>query len=175
MRLTMTESPCVRIHRATVADKGVIAEMMQAYQLAMSPFTGAEPDMDGRFTYRYFDMYWSPEGVAEGRIPYLIIADDEVAGFAFVNAYSRLGNTPTRNIAEFHVKDCWRRKRVGTKAVQQLFTMHPGRWEIAVLQSNTPALAFWISAANEIVSGQFTITATDPDIWNGSVITLEYA
>ncbi len=169
----MSEAPNVRVHLATSANKAAIAEMMQAYQHDMAQFTGDEPDVTGHYTYRYFDDYWSPEGEAEGRIPYLIIVDDAVVGFAFVNRYSRLENTDAHNIAEFFVKGSWRRNGVGKKAVQQILTMHSGHWEIAVLRTNTPAFAFWTSVVNDISKRQPEITVTDPDVWDGNIITLE--
>ena len=168
----MTESPRVRVSRATAADTAVVAEMMQAYLRAMAPFTDAEPDSDGQYRYHYFDAYWSPHGEAEGRIPYLITANEAVAGFAFVNRYSRLRRPDTWNIAEFYVKERWRRSGVGRKTARHLFTIHPGRWEIAVLRTNAPAFAFWTSVVKDTTNDRFEIARTDPEIWDGSVLTL---
>jgi predicted acetyltransferase len=170
----MNGPPNVRVHLATIEDKSAIASMMESYLHDMASFTAAKPDVAGRYSYRFLDDYWTTEGVAEGRIPYLIIADETISGFAFINRYSRLGSADTYNVAEFYVKDSRRGNGVGKKAVEQIIAMHPGGWEIAVLRANTPALAFWTSVFKKLARGQFEITATDPAIWDGTVITLEH-
>lgn len=169
----MPEPPCVCVQQATGDDKTVVAGLLQAYLHDMTPFTGDDPDQLTPYAYPYFDLYWSEQGMGEGRIPYLIIADDEIAGFTFVNRHSRLGTTGTWNIAEFYVQESRRREGVGKQAVRQLLTMHPGRWEIAVLRANTPARAFWIAVVDEITGGEFEIVRTDPKVWNGDVISFE--
>lgn len=166
----MPEAPRVCVRQATLDDKPVIADLLQSYHRDMAPFTGAEPDGAGRYTYRYFDVYWSPEGVAEGRVPYLILADDAVVGFAFVNQHSKLGHPKVRNIAEFYVQKARRREGVGQRAARKLLAMHPGIWEIAVLHANALARAFWLSVVAE---GRFEIVTTDPAVWNGTVISFE--
>lgn len=166
----MPEAPHVCMRQATIDDKPVVGGLLQVYLRDMAPFTGDDTDQPEPYAYPCFDLYWSADGMAEGRVPYLIVANDEVAGFAFVNRHSRLGNTDVWNIAEFYVQRTRRREGVGKRAARKLFGMHPGTWEITVLRANAPAHAFWLSA---IAEHEFKIVTTDPAVWHGDVIIFE--
>lgn len=132
----------VELRVAQEADKPRVARLMQLYLYDLSVNTGTRPDADGRFAYPYRDAYWTDAGRAEGRIPFLVLADGELAGFALRTASSRLGHDgPTSDVAEFLVVRAWQRLGVGRAAERALFDLFPGRWEVAQLGANTPARA----------------------------------
>ncbi len=51
--------------------------------------------------------------------------------------------SPCWFMAEFCILRPYRVKGYGRVAVQQILQRHPGAWEIAWLQDNAPAAAFW--------------------------------
>lgn len=90
----------------------------------------------GLLVYPYLALYW----VEAGRFPYLIRADDRLAGFALVRWLEEEGRF---EMAEFYVAHAFRRHGVGRAAARALFAAHPGGWALSVLPANRRALAFW--------------------------------
>ena len=46
-------------------------------------------------------------------------------------------------MAEFYVAPAFRRSGFGQAAARRLIARFPGRWQIAQLTGNAPAIAFW--------------------------------
>ncbi len=131
---------------ATEADRPILAGLMQFY---VYDFSEMEPEgshdydvgPDGLFRpYPYLDAYWR-EG---GRWPLIFRLDGAAIGFALVNQVSnRTEGFVERNMAEFFVMRRHRRRGLAAAALAQILKLHPGRWEVAVLDRNPGALAFW--------------------------------
>ncbi len=106
-------------------------------------------EFDGRTApYSYFDAYWQePE-----RLPFLIEADGEVAGFCLIRI---LGDC--WHIAEFSVVPERRRDGVGRSTVDEVAenarAAGATTLEAKVHPDNEGALPFWLAAGFEIVSG----------------------
>jgi predicted acetyltransferase len=127
-----------------------------------------EVGADGRFDLGYpLDSYWrEPE-----RVPLLIQADGQLAGFALLNVAGHVGQPLDRNMAEFFVLRKHRRGGVGRAAAQAIFSRYPGVWEAAVARRNAGALAFWRRAIREhpAASGLQEVDLSGPD-WDGPVL-----
>jgi predicted acetyltransferase len=157
---------------ASAAERPLIAGLFQFYAYdfsEMEPAGSAEFELDaeGRFgAYPYLDEYWREAG----RWPVLIRVGARTAGFALINTHSHRGGTVERNMAEFFIARKYRRGGVGAEAVRQILQQYPGQWEIAVVERNTAAKAFWpraiAAAAN--VSGLTRIEG-DGDHWRGPI------
>lgn len=131
--------------------KHIIENMMQLYLHDLSEFVKLEMDSQGRFLIdEYFNLYW----VESDRYPYLIYHQGLIAGFAFVRG---LGFN-TWSIAEFFILQEHRKNSIGSSAATQLFALHPGRWHIAQLESNTLAQSFWLKVINTYTQGKFENT-----------------
>ena len=102
-----------------------------------SPY--GEVDEEGRFAYAYLDTYWKD---AE-RVPFLIRADRQIAGFVLVNRWSALNEPLDNAVGEFFVLRKYRLARVGMRAAHLVFHQSPGRWEVPVAIYNHAALLFW--------------------------------
>ena len=102
-----------------------------------SPY--GEVDEEGRFAYAHLDTYWQDAG----RMPFLIRADRQIAGFVLVNRWSALDQPLDNAIAEFFVLRKYRLARVGIRAAHLVFRRSRGRWEIPVAIYNHAALLFW--------------------------------
>lgn len=157
----------IRVTPAMLADKPVIAEMLQGpYLRELSAyFAPGKPPTD-HYDYPYLDAYWQEP---RERFPFLITVDGDVAGFAFVNRYSRLGAGNTWNVAEFYVNPEFRRGGVGSIAAEHVLRQFPGDWEVAVLTGNDPALVFWQRVIAQVAAGNVVEQTTAR--WNGVIYT----
>lgn len=105
-------------------------------------------------------------------MPFLILADGVLAGFALRTASSRLGHEgPTSNVAEFFVVRACQRSGVGRAAARALFDRFPGRWEVAQLGANTPARSFWRTVLGEYTNGAYVEHTLATDAWGRTVQT----
>ena len=119
-------------------DKSVLANLLELYNHDMSEFySELKIDGHGLFGYRHLDHYWTEEG----RFPYFIRVDGDLAGFVLVRT-----ELDVFQIAEFFVLHGLRRRGVGATAARIAFRNHPGRWEVWHATANRPAAVLWRSA-----------------------------
>ncbi len=162
----------ISLDRSVRHEKSIIRNLMQLYQDKLASFTGKTIDPLGLFDYAYLDHYWTSDGKHEGRVPFLIRVDDQLAGFILINQYSHIDpHMETYNVAEFFVMNVFRRKGMGEVAARRLFALFPGQWEIAVLRENTPAIAFWRSVVSLVAGEQFKETDLCSATWDGPVLS----
>lgn len=141
----------VALERVPIGRRQVLDALLQLYLHDFSehaPLGTAhgEVDEEGRFAYALLDTYWHEAG----RVPFLVRADNRIAGFVLVNRWSALDRPLDNAVAEFFVLRKYRLARVGTRAAQLAFRRLPGRWEIPVASYNQPALLFWRSIARSL-------------------------
>lgn len=124
----------IRIEPAAVAQKDTVRRLLEFNMYEFSRFfDDADVDEQGRFGYRYLDLYWAePE-----RHPFLIRVDGRIAGMTLV----RTGDP--HSIAEFLVLPRYRRHGVGLVAARQVFARFPGEWMVHQIPGNDAAVAFW--------------------------------
>nr|NLU59036.1 GNAT family N-acetyltransferase [Pseudomonas sp. BIGb0427] len=101
---------------------------------AMLPEYLRELGVDG--DYPYLPLYWQEPG----RFAYLLLVEDEIAGFALVRQQSERA---VYELAEFYVVSAYRLAGVGHAAAQALFDLHRGLWQLSVLADNFAGLRFW--------------------------------
>lgn len=119
--------------------------MMRPYMRELDAFDPLGPESDADFAQRrrrtLDDM--------DDRELLWIVADDERAGLMQVRTDERWLD-PTQEVAqisEFYVLPAFRRRGVGSAAVEALLEEHRGRGTVEVqadiLRDNAPARAFW--------------------------------
>jgi predicted acetyltransferase len=165
----------VTIRPAGAGDRPLIEGMFQFYAYDFSEMepegsTDFEFNAAGAFEpYDFMDSYWRDAN----RWPLVIQVGGRPAGFALVNTHSHLdGGEVERNMAEFFVARKHRRRGVAAEAVRQVLALHPGRWEVAVVERNMAAKAFWPKA---IASSPNVLALErregDGDHWRGPIWT----
>ncbi len=162
------------VHVALVgeAQRPLIEALFQFYAYDFSELEPADSNdfelgEDGRFgPYDGLGDYWR----APDRAALLIRVRGRPAGFALLNSWSPRGATVERNMAEFFVVRKYRRHGVGREAARRIFTLYPGRWEVAVAQRNAAAQAFWLRAitAAPNVAGLARLEG-DGERWRGPI------
>ncbi len=137
-------SPTVEVVPACLEDEPLLANLLSLYAHDVSEFFDVRIGTDGRFGYPSLPLYWREEG----RHPFLLKVDGDVAGFVLVARGSRVsGDANVWDMAEFFVLRGNRKRGIGAAAAREVWRRFAGRWEVRVLATNHPALAFWRAAA----------------------------
>lgn len=140
----------MQVTLATHDQQPLIADLIEHYAHELSPLFNLQAGADGRYGYHALPSYWQQAS----RFPYLIKVDGEVAGFALVTRGSRISqDNEVHDMTEFFVLQQYRRRGVGARAAHAIWRRHPGRWEVRVLATNTPALRFWQAAIDGFTGG----------------------
>ena len=133
----------VTIEPATQTQHGTLIRNLN--QLYIYEFARFDPHFelgpDGRFDDSDLDEAWADTEYARF---YLIRVDGVVAGYAILILNiedDELGFV--HELAEFFVLAPYQQQGIGEQAARQLFDLHPGHWELYVLETNLHALAFW--------------------------------
>ena len=164
----------VSVTPAGAAERPLIEGLFQFY---VYDFSELEPSGSSALSfndaglfdpYSHLPEYWT----APDRWPLLIRVDGQLAGFVLINTLSHRGGAVERNMAEFFVARKYRGDGVAAEALHQVFALHPGRWEVAVVARNARALAFWpraIAAAPTV--RDLERLERDDEHWKGPIWT----
>lgn len=140
----------IEVSCADESDKQLIAQLLELNAHEFSRFDGRDLGDDGKFGYPYIDLYWVPE---ENRHPFVIRVDGRIAGCVLVRCGA------PHQIAELFVVNKFRRHGVGKQAVNHVFHLFQGDWEIEQWVDNVDARAFW----SEVLAGRDVTRVTEHD------------
>jgi predicted acetyltransferase len=156
----------VQTKEAAPEDKYILERLMQLYLYDFSAIEGFDVGRDGLFETTSLDSYWRESG----RYPFLICADNQVAGLLLVNSHTCIEeNSGAKSIAEFFVMRGYRRRGVGRFAARQTFDKFPGKWEVRQMTRNAAGQSFWRTVIGEYTQGRFTEVTLDDDKWKGPI------
>ena len=164
----------VEVRAATADERPLIEGLIQFYTYDFSELEPAGSDRfdvrdDGLFDPYPLDPYWRDAGYW----PLLITVDGKTAGFALVNRESHRGAANDAHMGEFFVARKFRKGGVGTQALRQVFAMHPGVWEVAIVQRNEAAKAFWPRAIEACDGRDLVCHHGDGVNWTGPIWAFE--
>ena len=145
------ETVNVTVELAPIEQKSILRNLLQLYIYDFSEFAGFDLDEHGFFGYGRLDFYW----IEEGRFPFLVRVDDQLAGFVFIRTED-LETSPRISIAEFFVMRKYRRHGIGERVAREMFDRFPGHWSFHVDLRNKAGLPFWRKIVDQITHGQFT-------------------
>lgn len=128
--------------QATQEDKPRLWTLLQSYLGELSAWYGDQPDRTGTYPYPWLDSYFTDPD----RAALFLQEGGETAGFALVNRFSALGESPDHAMAEFFLLPERRRKGLGLAFARELFRQHPGSWEIKYHRGNPAARGLWDKA-----------------------------
>lgn len=149
----------VEVVPAPPEQESVIANLLELYAHDFSEYVELRLGPDGRFGYERLRLYWEEPG----RHPFIIRADGQLAGFAFVRKGSEISDdAEVWDMAEFFVARGFRRRGVGMRAARELWRRFPGRWEVRVIDRNRKAKEFWQRAVEEFLGD-----AVEPTLFAG--------
>lgn len=142
----------VEVTPASLAEKHIIARLLQLHEHDLSPFCSDDIDENGLFAYEDFDLFWT----TRERTPFLIRAGGKVVGFALRVEEEMDDHIPFSFMADFFILKKYRGQGVGQAAAFQLFDLFPGLWTVSELKFNLPAQAFWRTIIGRYTGGPFT-------------------
>lgn len=134
----------VIVSPAPARARGVLENLFQLYTHDFTEFWRGEGrgelDPNGLYApYPELELYWSERD----HTPLFIHVGEHLAGFALINPVGHSRLPCDYNMAEFFIVRKHRRAGIGLTAATSIIAERPGRWEIAVIDANKPALAFW--------------------------------
>lgn len=136
----------ITLKKIEPSDKSKFWNIVQKYLYEMTNYYDlGMMDESGNYEYQYFDSYFEDCKRAAA----FIYNDGVLIGFAMINDYSCLGNPIDHAIAEFTIFPHYRKRRLGTRSVQEIFKQYRGRWEIKYSNQNRAAEALWTGAAKK--------------------------
>jgi len=102
----------------------------------------------------------------ERSIPFVILRDSQLAGFALVQREAAAGDDHKRHyrLSEFFVGPSFRRGGVGRGAAMLLFSRFAGEWTIAEQARNPGAIRFWRRVVAEYTNGDFRERRTHGEV-----------
>ena len=128
----------VTLRAADRAQWPVIENLLQFYSYELSAWYPIPFGADGRIATASTAGYFAQAGTQA----WLILADDELAGFAVVDD-ELLDPRNDLNLGYFFVARRFRGRGVGAAAFGGLLARYPGAWELYYLARNAAAAAFW--------------------------------
>lgn len=120
-------------------DRKLFWNIHQKYLYEMTNYYDDKMDECGNYQYGYFDAIFTEEK----REAYFIYYNGNLTGFAMINPYSYIEESPDYVMAEFTVFPIYRKHHIASKAVELIFEKHVGSWEIKYNEKNTPAKELW--------------------------------
>src|SRR4030095_4106949 len=160
----------VSLKKAELSDKHTLGNLLQFYVYDFSEFLSFDLNDDGLYNeYPLDDYFIRPEKSA-----FLVVVDDKVAGFVLVSADTILTrNQGGKCIKEFFVTRKYRRRGVGRIVAGMTWDLYPGKWEMKVELTNTPAQKFWEAAIRDYPNKEgFRKEEYNTDSWTGIVFSL---
>ena len=137
---------------STAESRHIVERLWQLYRHDLSEFRGTDgpsgfrgmlPDEEGSFHTWHLSPFL--DGDAD-RSAYLFYIGTSPVGFALVSGVT----SEPRLMAEFFVVRGARRQGVGREAVDELFELFPGTWEIPFQENNLAAARFWRRVATTV-------------------------
>ena len=129
----------IRLELVNKKDKEKLRNINQKYLYEMTNYYSDQMDSNGNYQYGYFDLYF----IEENRKPYFIYNDLDLVGFVFINNYSYFNEEVDYVIAEFTIFPMYRGNGYSKDAINVLFNMYKGNWEIKYHKKNKIAKKLW--------------------------------
>lgn len=141
---------------------------MELYQYDFSEFDGQDLDEHGCFGYGDLDYFWFEPTHAV----FLVTVDEKLAGFVLIdNEVVVTGDE--RSVTEFFIMRKYRRQGVGKQVAIEVFRRLPAKWEVRVIEQNSPAQDFWRGVIAEYTQDKFQEKRLNDDEWQGYVFSFD--
>ena len=164
----------VGVKKARLPHKEILANLLEKYQYELSQFDGRPFSEQGMYGYNYLDNYFNEEERLE-RFAYLIFSNGSLAGFALINKIPECNKPCDWSVAEFFIGHPFRRKRIATRAMLEIFKHHTGVWHIKYNCKNATGATFWNNLSYAVAKNKVETFPTR-DFYNkskGKVLVFE--
>lgn len=162
----------IELVEASDSDRPVLESLGQLYQYDFSELARGDPQHgDVRADGRFHNIDWDRYYANEERYEYLVRMSGSLAGFALVlpTPSFRDPNETVWHMGEFFVMRKYRRLGVGEHVAKTLFDRYTGTWQVAQMDVNTGAQAFWRDVIGGYTGGRFEERWFEDENWLGPV------
>lgn len=129
----------VTLEKIGLEQQKILQNLYSLYLHDLSAYAnGLQVSEDGSFEFDSFSLIWESVGLS----PYLIRADDNLAGFILL-LEAPLTKRVDKVINDFFILNPYRGKGVAKAAALKVFDEHKGSYYISQLSKNEPAVRFW--------------------------------
>ncbi|RCX21428.1 putative acetyltransferase [Fontibacillus phaseoli] len=122
-----------------VSEKELFFNLYNLYLYELSSYTGEDVREDGKFDLGNTHLYLEKQAL----IPYLIRADEQIAGFVLICSPPYTPNEEEYSIQELFLLKKFRGRNLAAETVSQVFHLHPGTYHVEQLENNFAAVRFW--------------------------------
>ncbi len=153
------------------AEIAVIENLAQLYHYDFSEMSRGDPEHGHVKEDGLFQHDWSYYFGKDEHHDFLVRVDGQIAGFALVSP-ERSFRDPEETVwwmDEFFVLRKYRRLGVGEYVATSLFDRFHGVWQVAQMEMNTGARAFWRDVIGTYTAGSFEEVHFADDNWIGPV------
>jgi predicted acetyltransferase/GNAT superfamily N-acetyltransferase len=144
-------APNIKIIPATLDDYPIVQDLARFYVYEMSNYCGFisnEWTTPENGLYECFDFKRS--FIAENRKAFIIRVNGELTGFVLLRNDNKIFI-----IDEFFIIAKFQGKGIAFHVAKNIFAMHPGPWELAVIPENIRGLKFWKKTIAKCTDGIF--------------------
>lgn len=166
----MNRAVTPQVTSAKKAEAPLLETLIQEYLAEFARFEAVEQDDSGRYVYPYLPHYWEDPN----RYPFLFRLQDQVVGFALLRfEVDPVVGNERMELAEFFVREPFRRRGMGTRVAEHLWNLFPGRWVVRVLRSNRNAYPFWQQAIDRYTGAKFNESPPETAVGGAYTFTFE--
>ncbi len=141
----------VLLKQVSINEKDILNNLLEKYTYEFSQYDKSIFDEKGLFHYPYLDNYF----YEESRFAYFIMYRDKLVGFALINNYSETKKEIDFAIAEFFIAYPYRGMGIADKAINEIFKIHKGAWQIKYHPKNIISSKFWQKVAKKYSNDNF--------------------
>jgi predicted acetyltransferase len=148
--------PTVTLKAAAFCDYPMVQNMARFYVYDLSKECGHlskdwDLPADGLFESFDFKLYFTEST----RQVYVITVDGSTAGFVLLHQ-DTIDPSNDWSMGEFFVLGRYQKQGIGQQVATQVWRLHPGKWEIAVIPENGSARRFWEKSIADFTQHRFT-------------------
>ncbi|MEK5033044.1 GNAT family N-acetyltransferase [Paenibacillus sp. FSL R7-0302] len=145
------------IQPITDTNKEQFENLFNYYLYELSAYSQEDVGTKGIYEMEDISPYYRDERLH----PYFITFNGKIVGFILVTSPPYVAQEVDYSVQELFVLPKYRGTDIAKDAVMQIFTLHPGKYEVGMFKSNVKAVKFWtkLIAALEIpVSAEDGVT-----------------
>ena len=129
----------VKAQEVEKSKEQILYNLLQKYLYEMTAYYDDPMDENGNFPYKYLPYYFTEKD----RQAFFLYDDDVMIGFALINTHSFTREPVDNCIAEFTIFPAYRHKGKGLEAIEALWAVRKGSWQLKYSTANQVGAAFW--------------------------------
>lgn len=140
----------VTLTKVNKNEKKLLNNLMQLYLHDLSLYFSI--DFDSKTCQYKYNL----EAYFYNNYAYFIKVNNEIVGFILINKLEE----DNYEISEIFILNNYKNKKIGKKAVNQIFDIYKGKWQIKVVPSSPKAESFWKKTISTYTDNNYKLIHT---------------